>query len=272
MLMMMMMMILLAAVVAQNKFAAEQLDAVIARMSLIKKFVDKLELFTFPGLTRSDVNQDNDIANLEEHLNDLMTKLNGLDGDIDWLETQNGRNSNYTQDLENAWAGEKREDVDQDGDVASLYAAVTDFKSKLFTVLGNEFELFADQVETTAGEVGTTSLLGDDRVVEYVFQSDFDEVPSVQYSITDINWNLDAREDPQHYGYGPPPQEPNAAGFVILAYPTKRSVVFRGYDFSFGDSQGINGNINFIACTIGPGTEESDAHDVTPVPATTYGN
>nr|KAG5694793.1 hypothetical protein BaRGS_019170 [Batillaria attramentaria] len=133
----------------QNKLAAEMVDALNARMSLIKKFVDELELVTFPAFYRADINQNNDINNLWGHLNDLMTKLDDLMTKLDdlmtkldelqnavmWLETQNGDNSNHIRYLENAWVSNKEHDVSQDGNVAKLHVAAKDFKSKLFTVL-----------------------------------------------------------------------------------------------------------------------------------------
>nr|KAG5694792.1 hypothetical protein BaRGS_019169 [Batillaria attramentaria] len=190
-------------------------------MSLIKKVVDELELVTFPEIYSTETNQNNDITNLWEHLNDLMNKLTDLENEIGSVEYQNGENSARILDLERTWSSEKYTDVEQDGDVGNLHVAVKDFKSKLFVVLGNEFELFTDKVEVTAGklagtkgrersrmcETGTVTLKADDRKAEYVFQSTFSEVPGVIYSITGLNWNLDARDVQQHFGYGPPPRE-----------------------------------------------------------------
>nr|KAG5699927.1 hypothetical protein BaRGS_018226 [Batillaria attramentaria] len=172
-------------VTRQLKFAGEALDAVDARMSLIKKFVDELTLVIFPAIERRNEEQNNQISKLQTHLDNLMDDLADLENAIDWLETQNTGNSDDIGSLENRYASAKRVDVDQDGSVANLHFAVKDFKAKLFLVLLNEFELFYDQVEVVAGkldgtkrrekarmcETGSVTLKADDRKAEYVFQS-----------------------------------------------------------------------------------------------------
>nr|KAG5699925.1 hypothetical protein BaRGS_018224 [Batillaria attramentaria] len=118
-------------------------------------------------------------------------------------------NVDHTADISSGVTYEKREDVRQTGQVARLHATVNGLKAKLFTVLGNEFQVFGDKVETTAGklqgskrreksrmcEAGTVTLAGFNRA-EYIFQSEFEEVPGVLYSVTGLKVNLNALATP----------------------------------------------------------------------------
>nr|KAG5699924.1 hypothetical protein BaRGS_018223 [Batillaria attramentaria] len=253
-------------VLSQLKFAAEALDALDARLSLIKKVLDDLRLITFQSIERRNVEQDNELAKLKLHLTTLEEDLGDLQGAITELENENEINANDTKDLRTWVSSEKRRDTDQDGSVANLHLAVKDFKAKLFLVLLNEFELFSDKVEVTSGkledtkereaarmcETGTVTLKADDRRAEYVFQSTFDSQPGVLYSITGAEVDLDIREE--HYAYGilHKPHLINAVGVIVLAYSTPESVTFEAYDLSTGDSAKLSVDVDFQVCSIGP--------------------
>nr|KAG5699926.1 hypothetical protein BaRGS_018225 [Batillaria attramentaria] len=211
-------------VTRQLKFAGEALDAVDARMSLIKKFVDELTLVIFPAIKRRNEEQNNEISKLNVHLDNLMDDLADLENAIDWLERQNTGSSDDIEDLENQYASVK-------------------------LVLLNEFELFYDKVEVVAGKLdGSVTLKANDRKAEYVFQSDFDQVPGVIYSITGLEGNLDVIKDNPYSkkpSYVSSYDEPNAGGVLVLGYATKRSVTFEGYDLSFGDTAAFTVDVDF---------------------------
>lgn len=105
-----------------------------------------------------------------------------------------------------------------------------------------------------AGEVGRVTLDVIDLTAAYSYQTAFQNVPQVVWGLCGFGFDLDSNEDPNHFAYGHPVQEPNAIGVRINAYTTKTALVFERFDLGFGKTTGDSADICFQACTIGPGT------------------
>ena len=94
--------------------------------------------------------------------------------------------------------------------------------------------------------------------VAYTYQTAFTQVPQVVWGLCGFNFDLDHRDAPLSYGYGYPPEEPNAIGIRTTAYSSKTTVTIEGLDLSFGDTNAISVDICFQACSIGPGSGPVD--------------
>ena len=93
---------------------------------------------------------------------------------------------------------------------------------------------------------------------EYTYQTAFTQVPQVVWGLCGFNFDLDHRDAHVKYGYGYPPEEPNAIGLRTTAYSSKTTVTIEGHDLSFGDTATDYINVCFQACSIGPGSGPVD--------------
>ena len=104
-----------------------------------------------------------------------------------------------------------------------------------------------------AGEVGRVTLDVIDLTAAYSYQTAFQNVPQVLWGLCGFGFDLDSTEDPNHFAFGHPVQEPNAIGVFVDAYSTKTTVTFEAYNMGFGDTSAFTSEVCFQACTIGPG-------------------
>ena len=95
---------------------------------------------------------------------------------------------------------------------------------------------------------------GNERVT-YTYQTAFTEVPQVVWGLCGFSFDLDHRAPPVKYGYGYPPEEPNAIGIRTIAYSSKTTVTIKSIDLSFGDTAADFVDVCFQACSIGPGSD-----------------
>ena len=112
--------------------------------------------------------------------------------------------------------------------------------------------------------MGRVTLVSDDRIAEYTYQTTFDDVPQILYGFCGFDFDLNARDTPapQSYGYSgyapAPAPEPNTVGFRVNAYSSKTTVIIEGTKLSFGDTTFNSADICFQACSIGPGSGPVD--------------
>ena len=102
------------------------------------------------------------------------------------------------------------------------------------------------------------SLSAEDGKAAYTYQTTFAQVPQVIWGLCGFDFDLNHRNTYAHYGYGYPPEEPNAIGIRTTAYSSKTSVIIEGLDLSFGDTFANSVDICFQACSIGPGSGPVD--------------
>ena len=96
---------------------------------------------------------------------------------------------------------------------------------------------------------------GDSRA-EYLFQSEFQSVPQVLYSLSSFSFLLDTRKTPApSYGSYRPWREPNALGALVTAHSSRHGVTFERSALSFGDTATSKVGVSFQACTISTGKE-----------------
>ena len=93
---------------------------------------------------------------------------------------------------------------------------------------------------------------------EYTYQTAFTQVPQVVWGLCGFDFDLDRRDAPVSYGYGYPPEEPNAIGVRTTAYSSKTTAIISGIDLAFGDTEAITADVCFQACSIGPGSGPVD--------------
>ena len=94
---------------------------------------------------------------------------------------------------------------------------------------------------------------GNERVA-YTYQTAFTQVPQVIWGLCGFNFDLDHRTPHLKYGYGYPPEEPNAIGVRTIAYSSKTTAIIKSIDLSFGDTAADFIDVCFQACSIGPGS------------------
>jgi len=250
------------------KTTSEILANLEARQSLQKTTLEQLTLETFKDLEETDKQQLRKIIGLEGDVDLLMDELNTLEMQVVALTMLNENVTSTRVELREAIANRTRIEVEQMREIASISRAVNDFKSKLFDVIDNEFDLVNDQVMRSANnlginenkeldrmcETGQVTLDADDRKAEYLFQTTFSSVPQVLYSVCGYNFNLDALKGVSYDNYY---KEPNAVGVSVTADASKTGVTFEVFDKSFGDTALLSADVCFQACNISPGRQAS---------------
>ncbi|KAL8599453.1 hypothetical protein ACOMHN_066757 [Nucella lapillus] len=185
-------------------------------------------------------------------------------------------------------------DIDQEGLIAGLLDSVRDLKEKLLQVMTNQYGLMDTKIEGGKDylniikdketdrmcEVGQVTLDVDDRKAEYLFQTGFQYVPQLLYSICGYNFDLNAIEDPKHgyrrtygsyggyrggdgdgYGYSRPP--PDTLGVTVTgSMVSKTGVTFEAVDLSFGDMTLQTVDVCFQACSVGPGNDLASSRSI----------
>jgi len=245
----------------------EQYGALVARMSLQKKFLDEFNKLKVPALLQRDEEQDTVIDQLEEQLYNVRHELDiELWPYVKHLTDLNANNTSGQQAVEHGIVEAVYKDILQEGQIQRLSKAVKQFKEKLFQVQANEFQVFDQAVARVSGrlqysnnqedrrmcETGQVTLTADERKNTYNFETMFDEVPGIVWGICGFNINLDSRDN-----YYP---EPNSAGSNAHAYATKTGIAFEGISDSFGDSAFVSVDVCFQACTILPGRYDPVYH------------
>ena len=95
----------------------------------------------------------------------------------------------------------------------------------------------------------------DDRRGEYLFQTAFQTIPQVSFSLSCYDFNLNAHHTDDFHYWGYFFKQPNAIGVYISAHASRNGVTFEKSNLSFGDTANQKVCVSFQACTIGTGMD-----------------
>jgi len=266
----------LETVQAELKTGSQLLANLEARLSLSKRYVEQVSTVTFPDLTVESNNLQNLLDQLENDFGDLEVKANNAEqaslsnkDDIGELTVFQFDNRDFLLQLitDDTFQGADAEEVlsyiknikDNFLSVVSNTLQTIDYNTGIVGLAGNIVE---DIEDARICEVGQVTLDADDRKAEYLFQTNFQTVPQILYSICGYNFDMEARPNVYDHYY----KEPNAMGLLVTAEASKTGLTVEVFDQSFGDTALLSTDVCFQVCSIGPSTDVLPRMPLAPMP------
>jgi len=268
----------LETVQAEIKTGSQLLANLEARLSLSKRYVEQTSTVTLPDLMVENNNIVNLVEQLENDFDDLEVKVNDAvlnSGDLN----ADAKDANIVQYEIYEFLNQARtDDTFQGAEAAEVLSYIKNIKDNFLVDVSNFFNLvdyntgllalagnmLEDTEDARICEVGQVTLDADDRKAEYLFQTSFETVPQILYSICGYNFDMEARPNVYDHYY----KEPNAMGLLVTAEASKTGLTVEVYDQSFGDTALLSSDVCFQVCSIGPSSEVLPRMPMMPVDPT----